>query len=121
MLTFANYGIENWIRFLTGPGLIIIIAFVFTNLAYGILNKKITFVPPTTSNKEKSKWNFRPPEGQGLLMQSPFQRRQSEIPTSLHYSKCGVCNQEKLEDELFTHPDGFRICSECILRGKRNE
>lgn len=119
LLSFMDYGIGNWTGFLAGPGLVVIVGFIFLNLSYGLLNKKIEFVPPAKS-EQKKKWEFNFPN---IATQQPTfrqaqQKQMPTIPTTLTYSHCDVCGLEKVDDELFTHPDGFKICSDCIRRQK---
>lgn len=117
LMTFASYGINNWMGFLSGPFIILFVILLFINVFYGLLNGKIEFVQPIQETKEKKKYDFNFPNQYNV--QAPFQRKESkEIPTSLYYNKCDVCNQEKLDSELFIHPDGFKICSDCIKRKK---
>lgn len=115
LISFMQYGVANWMGFLSGTGLYLIVAFIFVHLFYGLINKKIEFVQPEKAEKKKYDFNFPNISSQP----SPFHRK-SEIPDTLNYVKCDVCHEEKLADDLFTHPDGFKICSKCIGR-KREE
>ena len=114
LISFMSYGVGNWMGFLSGPGMVLIILFIFTHLVYGLVNKKIEFIPPAKAEKKKYNFNFP-----NIATQPSSFRRKQEIPNSLNYVKCDVCNQETTEEDLFTHPDGFKICSECIKRQKR--
>lgn len=117
LISFMQYGVGNWSSFLAGPGLILLIAFIFTHLVYGLINKKIEFVPQNPT-QEKRKWEFSPP--QPFNVQTPFRRKQ-EIPNTLNYAKCDICHVEMAEEDLFEHPNGTKICLDCIKRGKRDE
>ena len=113
LIIFMDYGVENWMGFFGGAGLYVIVAFIFLHLFYGILNKKIEFVQPEKGEKKKFEFNFPNISSQP----SPFQQK-PVIPDTLDYVECAVCHEEKLEDDLFTHPDGFKICTTCIGRKK---
>jgi len=117
LVTFLGYGIDNWTGFLSGPGMILIVLFIFTHLAYGILNKKIDFVPPEKYQEGKKKYEFNVPNYYNV--KSPFQYKES-VPNTLDYDKCALCKREVLKEDLFKHPNGFLICKECIGR-RENE
>ena len=113
MISFLNFGVANWTGFIGGPGLYIIVAFIFLHMFYGILNGKIDFVQPAKGEKKKYDFNF--PD---ISSKPNTYQRKPEIPKALKYAECAICKEEKLEDDLFTHPDGFKICSNCIGRKK---
>jgi len=113
LISFMSYGVDNWMGFLSGSGLWILVAFIFLNVFYGLVNKKIEFVQHEKGEKEKFEFNIPNISSQP----SSFQQK-PKIPETLNYTKCAVCNEEKLDDDLFTHPDGFKICSNCIGRKK---
>lgn len=113
LITFMQQGISNWSTWLSGHGLVVIIAFIFTHMFYGILTGKIEFVQPAKGEKKKYDFNF--PD---ISSKPNTYQRKPEIPKALKYAECAICHKEKLEDDLFTHPDGFKICSNCIGRKK---
>jgi len=128
MWSFTQIG-SDWMSFLTGTGVILIIGGLFLYIFHGIINKRIDFVPPSKPEKgEKRKFEFNfpnPMKSQSIIQPNP----REEVPTTLEYDdapslsnlKCDICGLEKLEDELFVHPDGFRICNDCIARKKHYE
>ena len=113
LILFMQHGVENWTSFLSGSGLYIIVAFIFLHLFYGLINKKIEFIPPAKSEKKKYAFDFP----NIATNPSPFQRKPA-IPETLNYSKCAICNEEKSDDDLFTHTDGYKVCANCIGRKK---
>jgi len=117
--SFLEMGITNWSRFLTGGGLIIIVGGLFLYIAHGIVNKRIEFIPPEKPKGKKAKFELDMPN---YWKTQPIMRTQSSrqsSPKSLSYDEdiiCDVCGLEKEREEVFTHPDGFKICNDCIAR-----
>jgi len=124
MWSFTQAG-SDWMGFLTGAGVVIIVGGLFLYIFHGIVNKRLEFVPPAkpAEGEKKKKWDFNfpnPAKATSVIQPEP----KEEVPTTLEFDesrKCDICGNEKLEDELFVHPDGFQICNDCIARKKHYE
>jgi recombinational DNA repair protein RecR len=102
---------------------------MFLYIFYGIINKRIEFAVPSAQDKSKKpNWDFNFPNP--AHAESIFQPQQkatkdiNDAPATLNFEEsqvCDICSLEKQEHELFVHPDGFKICNDCIARKKHYE
>lgn len=113
VIDFVLIGVHNWNYYLgSGSFVLLIISEVFLFVAYGLATNKYKFEPPKTSEKKKTKWEFRPPQMGNV--NSPFKKGP---PTTLNTGVCQLCNKEKSIGELQRYGNMI-ACDDCIK--KRN-
>jgi len=128
---FTQTGLTNWMDFLTGPAIVLIVGGMFLYIFYGIINKRIEFAVPSAQDKSKKpNWNFNfpnPAHAESILQPKAKEEATKDIndvPSTLNFEEshtCDICGLEKQEQELFVHPNGFKICNDCIVRKKHYE